>query len=103
MHFGRHFLGFSKHKYNFNLIFLFSNISGECPVEHLSRLKVVIKSPSGEIIDRLDPWATYVLPTPEHFYNHHFWNPPKEQVCILNTLLYHLFQQTFAKKIAYLN
>ena len=81
----------------------FSNISGECPVEHLSRLKVVIKSPSGEIIDRLDPWATYVLPTPEHFYNHHFWNPPKEQVCILNTLLYHLFQQTFAKKIAYLN
>jgi len=56
------------------------NGQGECPVEHLSRLKVVIKSPSGEIIDRLDPWATYVLPTPEHFYNHHFWNPPKEQV-----------------------
>ena len=63
-----------------NLQYFLSNISGQCPVEHLSRLKVVIKSPSGEIIDRLDPWATYVLPTPEHFYNHHFWNPPKEQV-----------------------
>ena len=80
MHCGRHFHGFLKHNYYFNLMFFFSNISGECQVEHLSRLKVVIKSPSGEIIDRLDPWATYVLPTPEHFYNHHFWNPPKEQV-----------------------
>lgn len=28
----------------------------------------------------MDPWATYVLPTPEHVYNHHFWNPPKDQV-----------------------
>ena len=41
---------------------------------------MVIKSQSGEIVDRLDPWATYVLPTPEHLFNHHFWNPPKDQV-----------------------
>lgn len=53
---------------------------GECIVPHMSRIKLAIKSPSGEIIDRLDPWATYVLPTPEHVYNHHFWNPPKDQV-----------------------
>ena len=46
----------------------------------MSRLKIVIKSHTGEIVDRLDPWATYVLPTPEHVYNHHFWNPPKEQI-----------------------
>ena len=35
----------------------------------------MIKSQTGEILDRLDPWATYVLPSPEHVYNHHFWNP----------------------------
>ena len=29
---------------------------------------------------RLDPWATYVLPTPRNIYDHHFWNPPPEQV-----------------------
>jgi len=56
---------------------------GECPVPHMSRIKLVIKSPSGEILDRLDPWASYVLPTPEHVYMHHFWNPPKDQVYVL--------------------
>ena len=40
----------------------------------------MIKSPTGEILDRLDPWATYVLPTPENVYIHHFWNPPKDKV-----------------------
>ena len=29
---------------------------------------------------RLDPWATYVLPTPRNIYDHHFWNPPPEHV-----------------------
>lgn len=56
------------------------NDKGQCPVAHMSKLKLVIKSTSGEIVDRLDPWATYVLPTPEHVYNHHFWNPPKEAI-----------------------
>ena len=29
---------------------------------------------------RLDPWATYVLPTPRNIYDHHFWNPCSEDV-----------------------
>ena len=29
---------------------------------------------------RLDPWATYVLPSPRNIYDHHFWNPPREDV-----------------------
>ena len=29
---------------------------------------------------RLDPWATYVLPDHNKLFNHHFWNPPAEQV-----------------------
>jgi 1,4-alpha-glucan branching enzyme len=57
------------------------NANGDCLVPHMSRLKLAIKSSqSGEVVDRLDPWATYVLPTPEHVYNHHFWNPPADQV-----------------------
>jgi len=53
---------------------------GKCPIEHMSRLKVVIKTQNGEIIDRIDPWATYVRTTPENLFNHHFWNPPKHEV-----------------------
>ena len=29
---------------------------------------------------RIDPWAKYVLPTPRHIYDHHFWNPPQEEI-----------------------
>ena len=54
---------------------------GQCFVPHMSKLKLVIKcQATGEVVDRLDPWATYVLPTPEHVYNHHFWNPSQDQV-----------------------
>jgi len=54
--------------------------SGACKVKHLSRLKLVIRAEDGNIIYRLDPWAKYVLPTPRNIYDHHFWNPPKEEV-----------------------
>ena len=53
---------------------------GECPIPHMSRIKLVIKSSNGEVLERLDPWASYVLPTPENIYIQHFWNPPKDQV-----------------------
>ncbi len=48
---------------------------------------------------RLDPWASYVLPTPENVYVHHFWNPPQDQVqgilvirhfCLMSLLNYPL-------------
>ncbi len=69
---------------------------GRCSVKHLSKLKLVMKGPSGEIFDRLDPWATYVLPPPEHegyTYNHHFWNPPNEKVTNVTVQ----WRQTFIK------
>lgn len=56
---------------------------GECVIKHMSIIKLVIKGPNGDILDRLDPWASYVLPPPRHegfIYNHHFWNPPKDKV-----------------------
>jgi len=56
------------------------NPQGECPIPHMSRIKLVIKSSNGDILERLDPWASYVLPTPENVYIQHFWNPPKDQV-----------------------
>ncbi len=57
--------------------------TGKCAVKHLSKIKLVIKSADGQILDRLDPWASYVLPPPKeegYTYMHHFWNPPKDQV-----------------------
>jgi len=57
---------------------------GGCRVPHLSKLKLAIKTPSGEVVDRLDPWATYVKPPAReedgYLYDHYFWNPPKDQV-----------------------
>ncbi|TRY80465.1 hypothetical protein TCAL_10489 [Tigriopus californicus] len=58
-------------------------VNGECAIKHLSKIKLAIKSQTGEVVDRLDPWATFVCPPPKgsgYIYNHHFWNPPKEQV-----------------------
>ncbi|XP_037089973.1 1,4-alpha-glucan-branching enzyme-like isoform X2 [Pollicipes pollicipes] len=50
------------------------------PIAHLSQVKLVIKTKSGEFVDRLSPWATYVKPPPTKdlgiAYNQHLWNPP---------------------------
>ena len=36
------------------------------------------------MVDRLCPWASYVCAPPKEegvSYQHHFWNPPGEEVC----------------------
>ncbi len=76
----RHQFAFKKLDFGRWEIKLPPNPKGECAIPHMSRIKLVIRSPNGEVVDRLDPWATYVLPTPEHVFNHHFWNPPEDQV-----------------------
>ncbi|XP_069693954.1 1,4-alpha-glucan-branching enzyme isoform X2 [Periplaneta americana] len=43
---------------------------------------VVIRTQSGELVDRLSPWATYVVQPPrvEGFtFKHRFWNPPPHE------------------------
>nr|UEK51572.1 ABGE-like protein [Parasacculina yatsui] len=46
---------------------------------HLSQVKLVVRTAEGRHVDRLSPWASYVLPPPEKHqgtaYNHHVWRP----------------------------
>jgi len=48
---------------------------GSCVIPHLSRIRLVIKSKSGELLYRNSPWANYVLPNDRKVYEHVFWNP----------------------------
>lgn len=45
---------------------------------------MVIKTFSGELVDRLDPWASYVVQPPKSSgsvtYDHVFWNPSDKYV-----------------------
>lgn len=51
---------------------------GSCPIKHLSKLKLTIRTKSGELVERLSPWATYVKPPTGSFqYEMIFWNPPQ--------------------------
>ncbi|OXU18210.1 hypothetical protein TSAR_003085 [Trichomalopsis sarcophagae] len=36
------------------------NNDGSCPIKHLSEVKIIIRDKSGQLIERLSPWATYV-------------------------------------------
>ncbi|XP_027205270.2 1,4-alpha-glucan-branching enzyme [Dermatophagoides pteronyssinus] len=53
-------------------------------IKHLSKIKLVIKTSSGELVDRLDPWASYVVQPPKSSgsvtYDHVFWNPSDKYV-----------------------
>ncbi|XP_048728649.2 1,4-alpha-glucan-branching enzyme-like [Ostrea edulis] len=54
------------------------NSDGSCPVPHNSKIKLVIKTKSGELVDRLCPWASYVTqPDSTKAYDQVFWDPPQ--------------------------
>ncbi|CAL4130548.1 unnamed protein product, partial [Meganyctiphanes norvegica] len=63
---------------------------GSCPIPHMSRVKfgvapenkVGMLDPKDMMVDRLCPWATYVVqPAKDQgvAYQHHFYNPPEDQ------------------------
>ncbi|XP_046405478.1 1,4-alpha-glucan-branching enzyme [Ischnura elegans] len=55
---------------------------GSCPINHLSQIKIVVRQPNGSLLDRLSPWAQYVVPPPKNegvTYRQLMWNPPPEQ------------------------
>ncbi|KAL5007568.1 hypothetical protein ScPMuIL_016374 [Solemya velum] len=57
------------------------NPDGSCPVPHCSKIKLVIQSLSGELLDRLSPWATYVCRVGKvPVYDHLFWAPEEKDV-----------------------
>ncbi|XP_057375740.1 1,4-alpha-glucan-branching enzyme-like [Daphnia carinata] len=58
-----------------------ANPDGTCPIKHGSKLKIVVESEDGSLLDRLSPWATYVVkpPVEEGFtYQQVVWHPPQK-------------------------
>ena len=62
---------------------------GQPLIKHLSKVKLVVLTKSGEMVDRLDPWATYVVQPPKStgvtLYDHVFWNPPQNEKYVFQT------------------
>ena len=51
---------------------------GTCAIPHESKVKLLVKSKDGQLLDRICPWATYVVqPQDSVVYDHVFWNPPQ--------------------------
>jgi 1,4-alpha-glucan branching enzyme len=55
--------------------------SGKCPIEHGSKIKISMVTPSGERIERLPVWINYVTQNlaVSPVYDAIFWNPPESQ------------------------
>ncbi|KAK3104154.1 hypothetical protein FSP39_024874 [Pinctada imbricata] len=54
------------------------NPDGSCPIKHGSKIKLVVKTPNGELVDRLSPWANYVVqPDGVSSFDQIFWCPDK--------------------------
>lgn len=48
--------------------------------------QIVVRTHSGELVDRLSPWATYVVPPPRSegwTYKQKIWHPHPHEVSIL--------------------
>ncbi|CAH0562702.1 unnamed protein product [Brassicogethes aeneus] len=55
---------------------------GSCMVPHLSEVKVVIENHHGHKLDKLSPYATYVVEPPKDqgtIYKQKMWNPPQSE------------------------
>ncbi|KAK8752206.1 hypothetical protein OTU49_012502 [Cherax quadricarinatus] len=82
---------FKKLEYGKWEISLPANPDGSCPIKHTSRVKIGVMmsldqisllTPKDMMVDRLCPWASYVVQPPKTeglAYHHHFWNPPPEE------------------------
>lgn len=60
---------------------------GSCAIQHLSEIKVIVRNQSGQLLDRLSPWAKYVQQPPKHLnqgsnYKQRVWQPPAHEVII---------------------
>lgn len=58
------------------------NPDGSCPIKHLSEVKLIIRKQDGSLVERLSPWATYVVQPPrsEGFtYKQRIWHPPPHE------------------------
>lgn len=60
------------------------NEDGSCRIRHLSEVKVIVRKHCGQLVDRLSPWAKYVVQPPKELglgtnYKQYVWNPPKQE------------------------
>lgn len=58
---------------------------GSCAIHHLSEVKIIIRTKSGQLVSRLSPWAKYVVQPPKEAnqgtnYKQIVWNPPPHDV-----------------------
>lgn len=58
---------------------------GTPAIKHLSEVKIIIRTQSGQLVDRLSPWAKYVVQPPKSAnqgvnYKQYVWNPPPHEV-----------------------
>lgn len=57
---------------------------GSCVIQHLSEIKVIIRTKEGKLVDRLSPWAKYVVQPPKEAnqgvnYKQRVWHPPAHE------------------------
>lgn len=75
---------------------------GACAIAHLSEIKVIVRNSSDQLVDRLSPWAKYVVQPPKEAnqgtnYKQRVWHPPAHEVsqyvvyCLFVRLLYPKF------------
>lgn len=62
-------------------LFLPPREDGSCQLSHLSEVKVIVRTQSGQLVDRLSPWAKYVVQPPKNAgqgtnYKQYVWHPP---------------------------
>ena len=53
---------------------------GSPAIKHLSKVKLLVRTKSGELVDRLSPWAPYVVQPGKDTYDQVIWNPPQKYV-----------------------
>lgn len=70
---------FTKHEFGKWRIDLPPSDDGSPLIKHLSEVKIVVRTHSGSLEDRLCPWATYVVQPPKTegtIFKQRVWNPP---------------------------
>lgn len=57
-----------------------ANEDGSCKIQHMSEVKVIVRTQNGELRERLSPWAKYVVQPPKELgqgtnYKQYVWHP----------------------------
>uniref|UniRef100_H2YVI8 1,4-alpha-glucan branching enzyme n=2 Tax=Ciona savignyi TaxID=51511 RepID=H2YVI8_CIOSA len=61
-------------------LFIPASRDGSCSVRHCSELKIVIETKDNQTIERISPWAKYVVQCDHNQgFKWKFWNPPSSQ------------------------